>query len=422
MKKTDFSRHTIADLRDWDQAGRLEIQPDFQRKYVWASPAKIMLIDSILEDIPLPKIFIASKIKGGNTHRVVIDGQQRITSILSFINNEFSLTAPYEGTYFDKNFKDLPEPIQNKILSYRLDFNEFENYSDQEMRGIYNRVNKYTSVLSKQELRRADFPGDFLSLSEELSVVEYFDDSRIFTPANRRRMGDVEYVSELLAVIITGPQDKKISLDSYYLDYTKWEDIDKRECKESFIRILSDLQKIFPEGSYPIRSTRFKQKSDFYSFFAAIHSLHKEGYSLHDNLINNLINELNLINGYIAPDGGGVFGEYATRCLSDANSKNSRKWRINFLKNILISAYNPDDTQNERINFFIKLFEAMDVDTYMCQIPHYKCRLCSIEEDFSWDEWTWAFPKGKVFTEDGQAMHKKCLKSQSHDWVYVDEE
>lgn len=59
MVHWNISPHPIADVRDWSDAGRLELQPDFQRREVWAQSAKIMLIDSILSDIPLPKIFLA---------------------------------------------------------------------------------------------------------------------------------------------------------------------------------------------------------------------------------------------------------------------------------------------------------------------------------------------------------------------------
>jgi hypothetical protein len=187
-----------------------------------------------------------------------------------FIDNEFVLDAPYTGSHAGKCFKELPQQIQNQILSYRIDFNEFENYTDKEMREIYNRVNKYTVALNKQELRRADFPGKFLELSEELAVLDYFDDAKIFTPANRRRLGDVEYISELLAILLKGAQDKKESLDNFYIDYSAWNDKKRNSCREDFIHVLDDIQKIFPENSFPIKATRFRQKSDFYSLFAAI--------------------------------------------------------------------------------------------------------------------------------------------------------
>ena len=50
--------HPISDIRDWSLAHRLEMQPEFQRNQVWSKAAKIMLIDTILRNIPMPKIFL----------------------------------------------------------------------------------------------------------------------------------------------------------------------------------------------------------------------------------------------------------------------------------------------------------------------------------------------------------------------------
>lgn len=421
MKKTDFSRHSIADLRDWQQANKLEVQPDFQRGAVWNLPARIMLIDSILKDVPLPKIFIASAIKDGNTHRIVIDGQQRITSILMFLDNKFILESPYSGDFDGMFFKDLPEEVRNKILSYRLDFNEFENFSEQEIREIYNRVNKYTIALNKQELRRADFPGEFLKLSEDLAVLDYFDDAKIFTPANRRRLGDVEYISEILAIIIDGPQDKKETLDKFYVTYTEWEDEKREECQSQFLSVIADIQAIFAEDEFPIKKTRFRQKSDFYSLFAAIYSLQKEGHSIHNNLIEYLREDLEMIHHNVEPGNGGIFGEYAARCLSDANSKSSREWRINFLKNFLISAYDVTEASKDRVKFFVKIFDDLGAGS-QCEAFH-TCPVCHVDiSEFS-DDAVWCFPKGEIFASRALFVHKTCLKNpESKNWVYVDEQ
>lgn len=421
MRKTDFSRHSIADLRDWQQANKLEVQPDFQRGAVWNLPARIMLIDSILKDVPLPKIFIASAIKDGNTHRIVIDGQQRITSILMFLDNKFILESPYSGDFDGMFFKDMPEAVRNKILSYRLDFNEFENFSEQEIREIYNRVNKYTIALNKQELRRADFPGEFLKLSEDLAVLDYFDDAKIFTPANRRRLGDVEYISEILAIIIDGPQDKKETLDKFYVTYTEWKEEEKEECRSRFLAVVSDIQDIFAENVFPIKGTRFRQKSDFYSLFAAIYSLKKSGLALRQESLESLRDDLRLIHHSVEPGEGGVFGEYATRCLSDANSKSSREWRINFLKNFLVGAYDANDASKERIEFFLSILEN-PTDGGLCEGIH-DCPVCEEQVSESADDALWCFPKGSIFLCDAFRVHKECLKDpQSKDWVYVDEQ
>lgn len=129
-----------------------------------------MLIDSILKNIPMPKIIVHSIIKDGRVYRKVIDGQQRIKSILSYLKDEYSLSSPYEGPYVGLKFSQLPEEegkqVQTAFLSYLIDFNELKNATDEDAREIYSRLNKYNIPLNKQELRKADFPGEFLNLSE----------------------------------------------------------------------------------------------------------------------------------------------------------------------------------------------------------------------------------------------------------------
>ena len=75
-------KHPISDIRDWNRNNRLELKPDFQRNEVWTKAAQIMLIDTIIRKIPIPKIYIKSIIHEGNTYRVVLDGQQRLTTIM----------------------------------------------------------------------------------------------------------------------------------------------------------------------------------------------------------------------------------------------------------------------------------------------------------------------------------------------------
>jgi hypothetical protein len=421
MKKIDFSRHSIADVKGWDDGQKLEIQPDFQRREVWALPAKIMLIDSILSGIPLPKIFIASKIQAGNTHRIVIDGQQRISAILLFIHDGFSLNSPYSGVHQGKCFSQLPEQVQHQILSFRLDFNEFENYSDQEMREIYNRVNKYTVALNKQELRRADFPGRFLHLSETLSSWDFFDDAKIFTPVNRRRLLDVEYISELLAIIISGPQDKKSSLDEFYITYSNWPDAEFHACRSKFIHVLDDIQKIFDCKSFHISSTRFKQKSDFYSLFAAIHHLHKSGKQLIEDELDSVREDLEIANSMIEPSAAGVFGEYATRCLSDANSIGSRIWRAEFIANILVGAYDPSNDSQERIKFYTDIIIDLQYGSGMCKTPCHECPICEVEDDFNPD-FLVCFKPGKISIDRSIFIHKSCIDKSGFPIVYDTEQ
>ena len=90
------SNHPISELRDWNNAKKLEIRPDFQRKEVWSKAAKLMLIDTIIKNIPMPKIYLETKVDDESTYRIVIDGQQRITAILEYLDGTIILPSNYE--------------------------------------------------------------------------------------------------------------------------------------------------------------------------------------------------------------------------------------------------------------------------------------------------------------------------------------
>ncbi|AYQ57229.1 hypothetical protein MS2017_1545 [Bathymodiolus thermophilus thioautotrophic gill symbiont] len=369
------STNSILDLRDWTDNNRLDIAPDFQRKFVWGNAAQIMLMDTILKNIPMPKIFVSNVVKDNSPYRSVIDGQQRITAILSFIRNEFSLKKPYNGEFFNKKFSQLPENIQNTFLRYKLDFNEINDASDEQLREIYSRVNKYSTVLNKQELRRSDFPGDFLELAEKLAVNSFFDNTKIFTITSRRRFGDAEYVSELLAGLIDGTQDKKNALDDFYRNYADWDTKEKDKIEKEFVETLKDIHLIFNEKecirqSGPITAiyheelkfkgfigkTRFKQKADFYALFFAINQLKRNGLSIVNKNLDNLRIDLALMDKYINPNSEiNRFREYATKCLSDANSKASREWRIKFLSSILLGTYGAKENNQKTCKIFSEI-------------------------------------------------------------------
>lgn len=356
MGNWNSSPHPISDLRDWSINGRLELRPSFQRKEVWNPAARIMLIDTILRQVPMPKMFLWNEIHNDQTYRRVIDGQQRISAILSFLRDEFALDAPYAGEFAGCKFSELPTPVKNQILQYKIDYNEAIGFTEDEVREVYSRVNKYSLPLNKQELRRADFPGRFLELATDLSLNEYLDESRVFTVGQRRRMGDVEFVSEILAGMLEGPQDKKGDLDYFYARFADWSADDEAATKSQFLAVIDDFQTIFVADRFPLARTRFKQKSDFYSLFLSIHEFHRSGHQLGDRDLDPLRGDLRLLDNNIAPESEvDILSEYAIKCVSQANTISSRSWRKNFLMDILAGTYRqrrPHENVRER-------FEAM---------------------------------------------------------------
>jgi hypothetical protein len=353
MLRWDSTQISIGDILDLKNSNRLELRPNFQRQEVWTEVAKVMLIDSILKNIPIPKFYIRREVRGGATFRAVIDGQQRFRAILDFMDNKFALKSPpCEAHLHNKKFIDLEEVDKEKFdqfINYRIDMNEITSATDDEVRQMYSRVNKYMKPLTKQELRRADFPGNFLSISEGLALSEILEEFKIFTPANRRRMADVEFVSELLALIIReAPLDKKEQLDTFYDEFANWAEPHRGNAIKHFQEILNDCKTIFDGETLPtLDKTRFRQKSDFYGLFGAISSLQKLGGSLAEKELLMIRKDLVFLDAYIKPSSHiEMLKDYAIRCVSDANSASSRRWRIDFLKNIMAGTYLQEASQS----------------------------------------------------------------------------
>ena len=305
----------------------------------------------------MPKVFLANSIRDSHTYRVVIDGQQRISAILDFLKDRFSLEAPYAGPEKGKTFSQLDEETQRRFLSYQIDFNEAQNATDEEIREVYSRVNKYTVPLTKQELRKADFPGDFLDVSEELAAHKFFEDAKIFTLANRRRYGDVEYVSELLAAMIDGIQDKKTTLDEFYKNLSHWKAEAQDDTRGRFLLVLKELKFIFGE-EMNISRTRFRQKADFYTVFLIICDFVALGKSVIGKNLSLLREDLKLLQENIRPASEvKICSEYAIRCVSQANTASSRTWRRDFLKPIFSASYFEGPPNAQALKLFYRVKE-----------------------------------------------------------------
>ena len=150
-------------------------------------------------------------------------------------------------------------------------------------------------------------------------------------------MLDVEYVEELLTILLKGIQDKKDYLDAVCEEYMQLDN--RADIVETFNGVINDISRIFDEKGFPIKNTRFKQKSDFYSLFACIFELRKEAVLKFESLesTREILREMCDNIGPQSEDD--LYREYATRCLSDANSLSNRQWRVDFLMERLSSAY-----------------------------------------------------------------------------------
>jgi hypothetical protein len=288
MIQYNASEQTISWLRTRFREKTLQIRPPYQRKPVWTSKQKCSLIESILLGYPIPEIYIHVETKpDGDETFAIVDGQQRIRTVLQFVgsetdpdeieHNKFVLdklptTSPFLGT----SFSDLTDKQKADFFSYKFAVRYLRVNSDLEVRDMFSRLNRYLTPLKPQELRNSVYSGPFAQLANALADEEFWSTNRIVTPAAIRRMGDIEFVSELLIGAMHGPQggSSKI-IDDYYVQYEDFDDAfpGQKGTTRLFHEALDLIGGLFDD----LADTRWSNKTDFYSLFVASAALLRNG-------------------------------------------------------------------------------------------------------------------------------------------------
>lgn len=139
-------------------SGKLTIQPEYQRNYIYADGKKdVAVIESILKGYPLGLIYF-SKISDHNLE--VLDGQQRITSIGRFVTNKFAIK---DENGMQQYFSGIAEDKQRQILETKLLIYECEG-EESEIKEWFKTINIAGVPLNNQELLNAVYSGPFVTL------------------------------------------------------------------------------------------------------------------------------------------------------------------------------------------------------------------------------------------------------------------
>lgn len=161
---------TISTLREKHERGQIDLQPPYQREYVWNLKPELpsRLIESLLLQIPIPPIYFG---KLPNRRLEVIDGQQRLTTLIRFVRNEFPLQRLQRiGTLNGKRFHDMSEEQQTTILDATIHTIVIDaGHNDNLRYEVFERLNRGSMPLNEQELRNCVYRGPFCDL---LAVLE----------------------------------------------------------------------------------------------------------------------------------------------------------------------------------------------------------------------------------------------------------
>ncbi|MCF0075598.1 DUF262 domain-containing protein [Dyadobacter sp. CY261] len=356
--------YTIKTLYDLVKNEKIDLNPSYQRNFIWSPINQRELIDTILRGYPLPALFLYQK---DDKRYEMVDGQQRTKTIFRFITGAITASKKFGNA----SFKGIN---QESFLNYKIPVIEIKNLSaDDSLKEFYVLINKKGVHVNTAESNKSEYHDtNFLKLANEVLTYQNLIDLNLFTETATKRMNDRAFIEELLGYLIIGvSKDKRrVVADLFESDISEQE---YEVACSLFKAVIDKIQKC--NEYYPIAKTRYKQKNDFYTLFCF---LHESDDSFDVNLYQYKI--LLVLDGndqenrqMIRPSNEEceALKAYAINCVTQSNSKSARESRLRFFKSMLENInLDENDDLNDVLNYLVEVFgqdkvEVKEVGPYI---------------------------------------------------------
>lgn len=329
MKNFDSRTYSINDFLEWQVNNQLELNPKFQRRSVWSDRARSYLMDTIVRGKPIPKIFIRQKINPTTkaSIREVVDGQQRLRTILSYLNDGFMISKRHHPTYGGRYFSQLNEvddQIQTNVLNYEISVDLLVNMPDAEVLDVFSRLNAYAVILNEQEKINASHFGPFKILADNLGhdYADFLVRSTVVAPQKVLRMDEVNLAADLLIAMIEGIKSKK-QIKHFYDAYEERFDADVEELDAAFRATMASINVVLGDS---LANSEFRRVHLFYTLFTAFYhgafglkNVTAERPSVAAANAERLRHALNRVDELFAvKQGGGRLDDEAERFIEDS--------------------------------------------------------------------------------------------------------
>ena len=339
----DTNNYSILEIREMLARKDLVVNKGYQRNAsIWPAAPRSYFIDTILNYFPFPKLYFYEFLDRENrrTKREIVDGQQRISAMMDFLEGKFSLIRVSEDLN-GKRFSDLDQDVQDSFLSHPVPVDVIRNAKKSEILEMFRRMNAYTLPLNDAEKRHSTFQGQFKWFINELAqyYADVFIEHGIFTNRQVVRMADSELLAEMILSIEKGivSSSNKV-LSGLYARYDK----QFREEKAYFSLIDEAFDFIISELA-ELRRTHLMKPYVIHALFCAlIHNKHglpgvseKIGLQPIGQLTGDLqtaVQSLEALSGaHETRATEGEFSEYVWSCSGGTNREARRVIRVKYL-------------------------------------------------------------------------------------------
>lgn len=313
------STKKISDLIGMIKRDELILQPEFQRKLVWATKHKESFIDTILKGFPFPEIYIAQSgvdFETFQSQQVVVDGQQRLSSIMSYINGELDCKtiSPY---------KMLSDNDKKSFLNYDVVVRDLKDASSETIKEIFRRINLTQYRLNDIEINNAIYEGEFIGTAKRILDDLDEDAFPIFSDNELNRMSDLNYILMIMATLEEcGYFAGKKKIEEYIVNY------DEAYPNSENMRglMLNIFNKI--KGFSLSDDSMWYRKSNFFTLFVELAKAGSEVPADIKARLESLENNVLANKGMEETD----FGKYYSAMYTGTNSRAARIMRADLFR------------------------------------------------------------------------------------------
>mgnify|MGYP001072183203 CR=1 FL=1 len=398
--KRDFPLSTI---REMFADGDIIPQPDYQRDYVMDDKRASKLVESLLMGIPIPTVYLCEENDGTYS---VIDGQQRMTSFVRFLNNDFALKGLEELVELNgKKFKDLDKVYQRTLKSSSLNSIILTKESQELKYEIFARLNQGSLKLKPQELRNCIYRGSFNNLLE--SIAENNKLLPILFQEENRRKNYQEYILRFFALrnYLEYSSSMTKTMNDYMLKHQNDEEKELDAAKRLFNKTIDIVKQIFGDTAFCVYD---RTKQDFVRKFSGpvydsiiIACSYFDNHDLmyHGDEIRKQVLEVRKNNA-----------EYQDFTYAATGSKNRVIGRITMIYNIIASIIGKSSDGEVKRLFTLNDKESLWHENYVCS--HCGQQILSID-DAEVDHIKPFSKGGNTELSNAQLLHRHCNREKN---------
>lgn len=211
---------------DLYQNGQLNLDPSYQRRSVWTLKDRKFFLDTIFRSYPCPAVFLHKEIneEAGKLIYHVVDGKQRLQTIIRFAQNDIAVDKEYGDVRLNgKKWKGIENDLdlKTRFSNYMLSVEFIDAVDGNYVNEVFDRLNRISRKLERQELRHAKYDGWFITAAETEAEKNEWERFGVVTKARMKRMKDIQFISELLIVILKNRIDgfDQDYIDNIYAEY-----------------------------------------------------------------------------------------------------------------------------------------------------------------------------------------------------------